>query len=253
MGPISPPTRTGKVTRGLLNILFGVENALRTWSDMPLRTGGFESFDETARRASLIDPNANAHLKIERYSFSMSPQKNFSLGTPMEFDCTLQPNTRIRAQRIICNAPAPNFVILNSIQVANVNILVGTSEDAYSYNANGNGVMLDLPTLDPANRATVSGSYTGLVLPPYDGHFIDRLITPDPPIRPVYPDSRSFDNREQFDAAVVNFEAAMREWMELDRQFAISPPPSRKVTEKVPFSFQFIITFQGRSIIIDGL
>jgi hypothetical protein len=126
---------------------------------------------ETARRARLLDPNEHSRLKIERYSFSLSPAEPFSLGTLSTFTATLQPNTRIRAQRVVMNAPVMNFVLVDDLEIANVNVLVGTTEDAYTYNANGQGVMLDLPTLDPANRATVSGTYTGLVPPGYASEF----------------------------------------------------------------------------------
>ena len=33
------------------------------------------------------------------------------------------------------NAPAPNFVLVDSLQVANVNVFVGTTEDAFTYSA----------------------------------------------------------------------------------------------------------------------
>jgi hypothetical protein len=131
---------------------------------------------ETARRARLLDPNEHSRLKIERYSFSMSPALNFTLGTAAAFEATLQPNTRIRAQRIVMNAPAPNFVILDALQVANVNVFVGTQEDAFTYSAQAQGVMLDLPTLDPANRASVSGTYTGYLPPGFASEFSFQFI-----------------------------------------------------------------------------
>jgi hypothetical protein len=131
----------------------------------------------TARRAAILDPNEHSRLKIERYSFAISPDEPFSLGTGGSFEATLQPNTRIRPQRILTNAPVPNFVLLDGIQVANVNVLVGGTEDAYTYAATAQGVMLDLPTLDPANRATVSGLYTGLLPPGYAAEFPFLFIT----------------------------------------------------------------------------
>jgi hypothetical protein len=117
----------------------------------------------TAARAALLDPNENSLLKIERYSFSLST--GFTLGTPTPIDMTLQPNTKIRPQRVVFNAPAPNFVLLTGLQVANVNAFVGNTEDAFTYSALAQGVALDLPTLEPANRLTVSGDYTGFIPP----------------------------------------------------------------------------------------
>ena len=47
-------------------------------------------------------------------------------------------------------------------------------EDAFNYNANGVGQSLDMPTLNPANRATVLGNYTGFVPP----GFIAATVVP---------------------------------------------------------------------------
>ena len=88
-----------------------------------------------------------------------------TLGTAVAISMTLQPNATIRPQRVLANAPAPNFVLLQSLQVANVNVFIGATEDAYNYTAGAMGVMLDLPTLEPAYRATATGNYTGFVPP----------------------------------------------------------------------------------------
>lgn len=62
---------------------------------------------------------------------------------------------------MLTNAPVPGFVLLTALQIANVNVFVGTTEDAFTYNAGAQNVIMDLPRLDPQNRATASGSYTG--------------------------------------------------------------------------------------------
>jgi hypothetical protein len=63
------------------------------------------------------------------------------------------------------NAPAENFVFVQGLQIANVNVIIGGQEDANTYSGKSQGVHLDLPRLDPQNRATASSSYTGS-LPP---------------------------------------------------------------------------------------
>jgi hypothetical protein len=129
----------------------------------------------TAARAALLDPNENSLLKIERYSFSLT--NLFTLGTPTPLvDMTLQPNTKIRPQRVVFNAPAPNFVLLSGLQVANVNAFVGDLEDAFTYSALAQGVALDLPTLEPANRLTVSGNYTGFIPPGFATGFAFTFV-----------------------------------------------------------------------------
>ena len=135
---------------------------------------------ETDGRSRLLNPNRNSQIKVERYSFSMSTV--LALNTPSAFSITLQPNVTIRPQRLIANAPTPNFVLLSSLQISNVNVFVGTQEDAFTYSAGAQGVMLDLPTLEPAYRATAAGNYTGIVPPgfsvPFNYTFVMTLQGP---------------------------------------------------------------------------
>lgn len=122
----------------------------------------------TASRTGLLDPNRDSTVKVERYSFSFSPTANLVLGTASAIPTfTQQPSTSIKGQRIIMNAPVPGFVLMQTLQVANVNVFVGGTEDAFTYSAGAMGVMLDLPRLDPQNRATASGTYSGVLPPGY--------------------------------------------------------------------------------------
>jgi hypothetical protein len=147
---------------------------VQAWAQQQAQT------QQTDGRSRLLDPNRGSHVKVERYSFSMSTV--LALNTPSAFSITLQPNVTIRPQRLIANAPTPNFVLLSSLQIANVNVFVGTQEDAFTYSAGAMGVMLDLPTLDPAYRATAAGNYTGIVPPgfsvPFSYTFVMTLQGP---------------------------------------------------------------------------
>jgi len=133
----------------------------------------------TMSRTLLLDPNRDSIVKVERYSFSFSPSDNLVLGTASNITpFTQQPSTSIKGQRVIMNAPVPGFVLVSSLQVANVNVLVGGTEDAYTYSAGAQGVMLDLPRLDPQNRATSAGAYTGVLPPGYtSGNRFQFIIT----------------------------------------------------------------------------
>ena len=133
----------------------------------------------TMSRTLLLDPNRDSIVKVERYSFSFSPTTNLVLGTASNIvPFTQQPSTSIKGQRVIMNAPVPGFVLISSLQVANVNVLVGGTEDAYTYSASAQGVMLDLPRLDPQNRATSAGAYTGVLPPGYtQGNSFQFIIT----------------------------------------------------------------------------
>lgn len=120
----------------------------------------------TYNRTLLLDPNRNSTVKVERYSFSFSPSSALVLGTASSIpNFTEQPSASIKGQRILMNAPQEAFVYITQLQIANVNVMLGGVEDAYTYSPRSQGVMLDLPRLDPQNRATAAGSYSGS-LPP---------------------------------------------------------------------------------------
>jgi hypothetical protein len=118
----------------------------------------------TEGRTLLLDPNRHSTVKVERYSFSFSPASALVLGTASAIaSFTQQPSASVKPQRVLMNAPAYGFVTISQLQIANVNVFIGTTEDAFNYGATAQGVFLDLPRLDPQNRATAAGSYTGLL------------------------------------------------------------------------------------------
>lgn len=123
----------------------------------------------TSSRVRILEPNKGSNIKVERYSFTIS--QAITLGTAVAFT-TLngQPDTTVRPQRVSMNAPCPMFAFIQEIKVANVSVSVGAGlEDAFDYSAQAVGQNLDMPTLSPANRATVLGQYSGLVPPGYVG------------------------------------------------------------------------------------
>lgn len=129
-------------------------------------TGGHMHPGSTEARSLLLDPNRDSTVKVERYSFSFSPLAALVLGTASnQGTYTQQPSASIKGQRVVMNAPIENFVFVQSLQIANVNVIIGGQEDANTYSGKSQGVVLDLPRLDPQNRATASSNYTGS-LPP---------------------------------------------------------------------------------------
>lgn len=114
-------------------------------------------------RARLLEPNSGSDVKIERYGFSVNA--SLTLGTAAAITASGNPDTNIRPQRVTMNSPAPGFATVSEIKVANVSVTVGGIGDMYEYNANGVGQSLDMPTLTPAQRATILGSYSGFVPP----------------------------------------------------------------------------------------
>lgn len=129
----------------------------------------FASMRRAASRGRILEPNRGSHVKVERYVFTLS--ETLTLNTAQAFTTlTGQPDTAIRPQRLTCNSPAPGFAFLQEIKLANVSVSVGAGqEDAFNYGANAVDASLDMPTLTPANRATILGNYTGFVPPGYVG------------------------------------------------------------------------------------
>jgi len=115
---------------------------------------------QTQRRAMLLEPNKHSRVKVERYTFAVNQE--IAIATAEALDMSGAPDVNIRPQRVTVNAPVPGFATISDIKVANVSVGVGGTLDAYQFNANGVGQTLDMPTLTPANRARVTGNYTGI-------------------------------------------------------------------------------------------
>ena len=111
-------------------------------------------------RELLLDPNKYSRLKVERYSFTLI--QAFIFGTPGDLNTTLQPACKMRPDRIVTNIPIPFMMELDTLQVSNVNVLIGSGEDAWVYNPAAQNVVLQLPTVEPAFRETLTGFYTGV-------------------------------------------------------------------------------------------
>jgi len=126
------------------------------------------------RRRRLLNPNLDSDIVVERYSFSMS--QVLTVGTAATISMTQNPQVTFRPQRLTMNTPSVGFVEITGIQVANVNAQVGGIADAWDFNANGVGMAMDLPTLSPANQASVSGSYTGFAPAPLQDDQSFRFI-----------------------------------------------------------------------------
>lgn len=112
------------------------------------------------RRVRLLDPNRGSGLKVERYIMSLA--QTLTIGAAAAVALQGQPDCTFRPQRLTVIVPTPSFVILDQIRMANVSIMIGPGAvDAFQFNANGVGQQMDMPTLTPANRATLTGTYTG--------------------------------------------------------------------------------------------
>jgi len=119
-------------------------------------------------RALLLEPNKYSDLKVERYTFAVNATIT-ALGTTGALSGSNSPDVNFRPQRATTNVVSPGMVTISDARVANVSFTVGGSIDAWQWNANAVGQQLDVPTLTPANKATFSGSYTGLVPSPLSG------------------------------------------------------------------------------------
>lgn len=119
-------------------------------------------------RAMLLEPNKYSDLKVERYTFAINSTIT-ALGTAGTLGGSNSPDVNFRPQRVTSNVVSPAMVFISDGRVANVSFTVGGSIDAWQWNANAVGQHLDVPTLTPANKATFSGNYTGLVPSPLSG------------------------------------------------------------------------------------
>lgn len=117
------------------------------------------------KRMILLQPNRGSDVKVERYTFTIDTPLTIG-GGAVAFLMTGQPDTQIRPQILSINAPSVMFATITEIKVANVSVSIGVgAEDAYNYSPLAPDRHLDMPTLTPANRATVRGNYSNYVPP----------------------------------------------------------------------------------------
>jgi hypothetical protein len=118
---------------------------------------------QTKARQAVLEPNAGSSSKIQRYGFAVNQDIVIGTAQALGTGGALggNPETHFRPQRITVNAPSVGFITLDSIKVANVGVLVGGTHDAFDFSSVGVGQSLDVPTISPANRINVAGTYTG--------------------------------------------------------------------------------------------
>lgn len=121
-----------------------------------------------AKRLSLINPNAGSDVKVGRYKFAVNTTIT-ALGTAGAISGSNSPDVHFRPERITCNVVSPGMVTLNDARIANVSFIVGGNVDAWDFNANSVDQLLGTEPMTPANKATFSGSYTGLTPSPLSG------------------------------------------------------------------------------------
>lgn len=119
-------------------------------------------------RAMLLEPNKYSDLKVERYTFAVNAVIA-ALGTSSGISGNNAPDVNFRPQRVTANVVSPGMIFITDARVANVSFTVGGMIDAWQWNANGVGQQLDVPTLTPANKASFSANYTGIVPSPLSG------------------------------------------------------------------------------------
>jgi hypothetical protein len=111
-----------------------------------------------ARTRATIDPNAESDVKVIQTELNI--EETIKLGTPSFIYVRQHPDTMLRGQEIVTNAPDAEFVWIAAFMVANVNCIVGIA-DALMFTSGR--LPLDLPTASPASAFTLVGWYTGLV------------------------------------------------------------------------------------------
>lgn len=140
---------------------FGVEFGDDYGTEFGAEGGGPAAWSETRKREALLEPNKGSRAKIQRYTFGVS--QDLTLGTTATLAMSDNPETHIRPQRVTSNSPCPAFCTLSAIKVANVGVIVGGVIDAFDVAAVAVDAALDVPTLSPANKVNVAGTYSGLL------------------------------------------------------------------------------------------
>jgi hypothetical protein len=114
-------------------------------------------------RVHALDPNKDSPVKVEGFIFTLDESRVWALpalGNTLQG----QPATTFRPQRLTSNVPMQGIAYLRSIQVSNVNAIVGPGMvDEWAFAPIGVDVRMSLPTLSPAHRVQIISDWTGLM------------------------------------------------------------------------------------------
>jgi hypothetical protein len=116
-----------------------------------------------ANRVHALDPNKDSPIKVEGFIFTLDEVRVWgtaAIGNQLQG----QPATTFRPQRLCSNVPMQGIAVLRSIQVSNVNAIVGPgSVDEWCFAPTSVDVRMSLPTLSPAHRVQILSDWTGLM------------------------------------------------------------------------------------------
>lgn len=135
------------------------DQLMQVWQQHHIRLNKMNS------RVALLDPNADSPVKIEGYDFTLD--SSFSLGTGGAFNVSDSPDTVLKPIKITSNIPTPGIVYLSEIKVANVDILIGGTQDAFNYGAQVNGQHIRMPKVLPSNKIRMAGNATTFAPSPF--------------------------------------------------------------------------------------
>ena len=133
--------------------------AVQVWKAAKAKRG------RSVKRGLMLYPNQGSSLKLEQFSFPIAPAANPVFGAASAVTMTNQPDATIRPERLSFNVPAAGLFSIAEVKVGNISALIGASaaQDAYFFNPLSVGMRLSLPTLSPANRLTILGTWSALV------------------------------------------------------------------------------------------
>jgi hypothetical protein len=121
----------------------------------------------TAQRLSHMRPNEHSTVKIEGMSFDLPMIANtgasapaFTAGTPSAFTASGFPKSNIKPTQITINVNSPGFIFVQTLQVANADMQLGSTKDAVNYSYLRVGMQMSLPELTTSTPVTVTGFST---------------------------------------------------------------------------------------------
>jgi hypothetical protein len=102
-------------------------------------------------------------------TMSLWNEPNIVLGTAQDLELYGNPHAAFAPHRLTVNVAWPDFFYIDDIKVGNVSHSLGATTDAYEFSdawetvMSGRARIYPLPTVEPAQRITVAGKYTGRI------------------------------------------------------------------------------------------
>lgn len=113
-----------------------------------------------------LKPKPEEVKEVIKHRYSCTINKRLQLGSARSFYVSISPERGFTPDRLVMNAPCYGFITIKRIWIGDT-LLVGGSEDAFSYSASNTTMKLSVPYISEYDEIQLEADYNGMCPAPF--------------------------------------------------------------------------------------